>query len=283
MMEVPAAGMGSPGPERALANSGVVPPANLPAAAGPAPPVAGDSVASLLGELSQADLTKLLEIVDAIPRPGDQAQVEELLRAATEAVAARNTGHALDLLRQLAALDPALADTLVSVPALASILPGLEQLLSQLTAAALLHAEGKLSEASQKLETATLRETSAGEVRPEIFLLVATALIEAGGLANYVRSAAVSDACAETHLGAPRVDPSRWAPAPGADPAAVNRPESRWRASWRLPIAVWLASGLAAVGLCWWLRDEYLPLVCGLWAGGLLISMAVAAAVNRFR
>jgi len=282
-MEVPAAGMGSPGPERALANSGVVPPANLPAVVSTSLPVAGDSVASLLGELSQFDLTRLLDIVDAIPRPGDRVQVEDLLRAATEAVAGGNTGHALDLLRQLASLDPALAETLLSAPALASVRPGLEQLVNQLTAAALLHAEGKLTEVSQKLETATLRETSASEVRPEIFLQVATRLIEAGGLANYVRSAAVSDACAETQLGAPRVDPCRWVPAPGAELAAVTRPGVGWRASWRLPIVVWLASGVAAAGLCCWLRDEYLPLICGLWAGGLLMWMAVVAAVNRFR
>jgi hypothetical protein len=274
MMEVPAAGMGSPGPERALANSGVVPPANLLNAAGPASPVSGDSVAALLSELSQSDLTRLLDIVDAVPRPGDQAQVEELLRAATAAVAVRNTGQALDLLRQLAGLDPALADTLVSIPALASIRTGLEQLLSQLTAAALLHAEGKLTEAGQKLETATLSETSAGEVRPEIFLQVATGLIESGGLANYVRSAAVSDAL---------MDPCRWAPAPGAELAPVTRAGTGRHVSWQLPIALWLASGLAAAGLCWWLRDEYLPLVCGLWAGGLLVWMTVAAAVNRFR
>lgn len=275
MMEVPAAGMGLPGPERALANSGVVVPrTDLPAISGSARTFAGDSVAELLSELSQSDLTTLREILDTIPRPGDRAQAEDLLRAATEAIAARSIGHALDLLRQAASLDPALADTLVSAPALVSIRPGVEQLLSQLTAATLLHAEGKLTEASQKLATATLRETPAGDVRPEVLLLVATGLIEAGGLANYVRSAAVSDAL---------IDPSRWAPAPGAELAAVTRPKRGWRVSWRLPIAVWLASGLAAAGLCWWLGDEYLPLVCGLWIGGLLLWMAVVAAVNRFR
>jgi soluble cytochrome b562 len=221
----------------------------------------GDSVAALLGELSQSDLTRLLAILETLPRSADDARLGELLRAAADAAAAQNSGRALDLLRQFASLDPARAETLVSAPALQSIRPGVEELLGQLTAAARLHAEGRIEEAAQKVETATVKEASAGEVRSEIFLLVATRLMEAGGLANYVRSAAVSEAL---------IDQCRWAPALHAEPA-IARPADLWRISLRLLIWGWFALGIAGAGLCWWLRDDYLPIVCGVWAGGLVV------------
>jgi len=233
----------------------------------PATPFAGDSVAALLGELSQSDLTQLLKIVDAVPHPGEQARAEELLTAAVEAVAARNTGRALDLFRQLAALDPARSATLLAAPALASIRPGMEQLLNQLTAAARLHAEGKLGEATLRLETTNFKEPSSGEARPETFLLVAGRLIEAGGLANYVRSAAISAVVIEQY---------RWAPAPGAE-LAENQTQSGWHLPPRLSVAAWVALGLASAGLCWWLRDDYLPFVCEIWAGGLFVLMTFLA------
>jgi hypothetical protein len=266
-MEVPAAGMGSSGLERALSNPGVVPPANLPAAMGRAAPVTGDSVAALLGELSQSDLTRLLEIVEALPRPGGDARLGELLRGAAEAAAAQNTGRAIDLLRQFARLDPARAETLVSAPQLESIRAGVEELLGQLTATARLHAEGRLAEAVQKFETAPVKEAFAGEVRPEVYLLVATRLMEAGGLANYVRSAAVSEAS---------IDQCRWAPALHAEPAIAPPPRD-WRVSLRLLIWAWIALGISGVVISWWLRSDYLPAVCGVWAGGLVVWIFVRA------
>jgi hypothetical protein len=203
--------------------------------------------------------------VEASSPPGDEVRAGELLRAAVEAAAAQNPGRALDLLRQLASLDPARAETLLSAPALESIRPGLEELLGQLTAAARLHAENRLAEATQKLAAATVTEpvkdTSAGEVRPEIFLLVAARLMEAGGLANYVRSA---------ELSAASVDPSRWAPALQAEPP-IDRPPGDWHGFLRLPILAWLALGIASVGVCWWLRYDCMPIVCGVWAAGLLV------------
>jgi hypothetical protein len=258
--------MGASGPERALANASAAPPANLPPAIGRGTPAEGDSVAALLGELSQSGLARLLEIVEASPRSGDEAHLGELLRAAGEAVAARNTGRALDLLRQFASLDPARAETLLSARELASIRPELEQWLSQLTAAARLHAESRLAEATQRFETATAKDTTAGEVTMEIFLVVAGRLMEAGGLANYVRSAAVSEAL---------VDQCRWAPALQAE--AINRPPADWRVSLRLLIPAWCALGIAGAGLCWWLRNDCLPIVCLAWAGGLVVLIFARA------
>jgi hypothetical protein len=271
-MEVPAAGMGTSGPERAPANSGIALPANVPSAAGQTARAAGDSVAALLRELSQADLTRLLEIVEGLPRSDVKAQVEELLRAATEAVAAQDPSRALDQVRQLAVLDPARAETLASSPGMASIRPELEQLLSQLTVAAKLRAEGRLSDATQRLETAIVKDTAAGDVRPEILLQVATGLIAAGGLANYVRSEAVSTAL---------IDQCRWAPAEHTEPAIVNRAGAGWYVSLQLLLSAWVALGVASAVLCWWLRSDYLTTICLTWAGGLILLLVVRALRSR--
>ena len=258
-MEVPAAGMGASGPERATANP-VNLSANLPPALGRSAPIAGDSVTALLGELSQSDLTRILRILELPLQAADVARADDLLRAAGDAVTAQNTGHALDLLRQFAGLDPARAETLPSNPSLASIRPNLEQLLSQLGATARLHAEGRLADATQKLEMSIVK--SVDEVRPEISLLVAANLIEAGGLCNYVRSAGLSAAL---------LDQSHWAPAQAFEPAVPKPPSAGWSAGLPLLISIWIAFGIITIGLCWWLREDYLPMVCGIWAVAIAV------------
>lgn len=264
---MPATGMGPSGLERAISNPAAAPPPSLQPSAGPTEPVTGDSVAAQLNELSQSGLTRLLEILNR-PRSGDDARVDQLLRTAEEAVAARNTGGALDLLRQVASLDPARAETTLSAPELASIRANWEQLLNQLSATAKLHAGSRLTEATQSLEMAAVKETCPGEVRPEILLAVAARLIEAGGLANYVRSTAVSEAV---------IDRSRWAP---AEPAVDIRQAAGGRAKVPLPIAAWLVLGSASAALCWWVREEYLPAVCGVWVA-VLVVLIVARAWQR--
>jgi len=256
---VPAAGMGASGADRAMANP-ITPLANLPLAIGRNPPIAGDSIAALLSELSQLNLTQLLQILEAPLGAADVTRADDLLRAAGDAVATQNTGHALDLLRQLANIDPARAETLSSTPSLASIRSDLEQLIAQLTAAAKLHAEGRLADASKSLELVDPKIHP--EVRPEIFLVVATKLLDAGGLANYVRSADVSAAL---------LDQSRWAPAQVFQPAAVAEPPAGWQVSLQLLISIWISLGILGVGLCWWLRDDYLSTVCAVWAAGLAL------------
>jgi hypothetical protein len=123
-----------------------------------------------------------------------------LLRAAGGALAVQNAGHALDLLRQFAEIAPARAETLPLSPGTAAIRFEIDQLLTQLTAAAKMHAESRLTEASQRLDVATLRDNSGGEVKPEVFLFVAGKLLEGrigqlcpvgGGLHGFTRSIAL--------------------------------------------------------------------------------------------
>jgi hypothetical protein len=265
-MEVPAAGMGTSGPDKATVNP-VALPANLPSPS-PSLPVAADSVAALLGELSQSDLTAMLRILEG--PLADDAKAAEWLRTAGDAAAARDIGRVLDLVRQVANIDPLRAEALASAPAFAPYRAQVEQLLAQLTAAAKLHAEGRLANATHIVDTGTLRDRSAGEVRPEVFLLLAHKFIEAGGLANCVRSAALSTAL---------LDRFPWVPAP-PDAVAIMRTTGGTGVAVRRIIAVWIAFGVAAMGVCLWLRDDYLPVVCGAWAVVLVLLMVARRALG---
>jgi hypothetical protein len=257
-MEVPPPGMSPAAPDRTISHPGGIQPASQQTAPGQTAP-AVDSVAGLLRELSQSDLTQLLQILEGAPTP--DPRTGELLRAIEEAVMAQDPGRALESFRQLARLDPARAEALVSAPALASMRSSLEQLLSQLTAAAKLHADSRLAEATGKLGTATFKD----DLKPGTFVSLATNLIEAGGLANYFRSAAISEAM---------IDPSRWVPA--------WQPESTRRVPLQVLIAIWLALGIVAAGLSWWLRDDLLPIICAVWAvGSVVLIVAKLVAGNR--
>lgn len=264
-MEVPAAGMGASGPDRASAPS-LMPPVQVPSAIARNAALSGDTVATLLSELSQANLTRLLAIVES-PRPiADTAQIDDLLHAVRESVTSRDTERALDLLRQVVTLSPERAETLSADLDLAAIRPALEQLLSQVTAAARLRAEGRLLEAAQKVEL--MKVGYKEEIKPEIFLSLAEKLIIAGGLPNCIRSEAVSAAL---------LDPALWVPATVPQFAPDQPLWNAWRVTLRLVIVLWVSLGAAAIALCWWLRVEYLATIALIWAAGTLLLLVVRA------
>lgn len=266
-MEVPGAASGPAGVDRATAARDVVPRASADAVGRAAPPGA-DSVAALLRELSESNLARLLGIVEGAPAPGREAQVRELLQAAVAAVAEEDPTRALARLQQLASLDAGRAEALASEPALESIRPAVEQLVSQLAAAAKLNAEGRLAEASRLFETAATGTPPASGVSPEVFLQVATRLIEAGGLANYVRSAAVSAALVEEF---------RWAPPPYLELPPARAPAGRSRVPVGFLLLAWLAAGMAGAGVYWWLPYDRWQDLLAVWGGGLLVLACFAA------
>jgi hypothetical protein len=267
-MDVAAAGMGASGPDRAPAPS--LTPAHLPPPTGRSAAFPVDTIATLLTELSQADLTRLLELVEAPLRTADPARIDELLHSVGESVASQNTERALDLLRQVVTLSPERAETLSAHLELVAIRPSLDQLLSQVTAAVRLRAEERLLEAAQKVEQTRVGYN--GEIKPEIFLYLAEKLIGVGGLPNYVRSEAVSLAL---------LDPARWVPATVPQGAPDLQLWNEWRMTLRLVIVLWVSLGLAAIALCWWLRVEYLTPVALIWAAGTLVLLVVRAWRSR--
>jgi hypothetical protein len=266
-MEVPATGMGPPGPDPAAGSSPISRPSNSPPSGRAGSPSAGDSAATLLAGLSQSDRSRLVEILESTPPRGGAALGERLALDALEAASSRSPERALDLVRQLAKLDPDRAAALRSAPELESMRPGVEQLLGQLTATARLHAEGRLAEATQKLENFTGREIAVTEVRPEVLLSVAGALFDAGGMTNYARSAAISELL---------IDQCRWAPADVPAPVALRAANRREPVSRRL-LLIWLACGLTGAIMCWWVRDEWLPTVCAAWGAGLAVLIIRSA------
>jgi DNA-directed RNA polymerase subunit F len=172
--------MGAQVPVRA-AGDGVVP--------------SGDTVAALLGQLSQPDVVRILDIIACPLPPESVARLGVLLGAAVSAAAAKRVEQALGHLTELAALDPQRGETLEAEPGLASIRPEVSQLLSRLASAARLNAEARLGQATEL--------SQAAGARPEAALLIAGRLLEAGGYANSARSAELSQALIDGYVARP--------------------------------------------------------------------------------
>jgi len=45
-------------------------------------------------------------------------------------------------------------------------------------------------------------------------------------------------------------------------------------------MAVWIAIGVTGTGLCWWLRADYLPVVCGAWVAILVLLIVVRRTIG---
>ena len=214
-----------------------------------------DSVAGLLRELSASELVRIAAAMET-SLGGTQDSAKLFERAVAE-LAERNPAGALEHLRLLASADPARALTLMSEPALGSIRSALEQMIGQLTVAARIYADKKMADAAQLLETPG---RTWQEARPELYVLIAGKLIDAGGLVNYVRSAAVSEIL---------LDATRWAPA-----VVVEKPGTLSKVSTNGPVRwlwyLWLTGGALAVLMCWWSQSE--PAAVGVvWAVGLVL------------
>jgi hypothetical protein len=187
----------------ALRLSGVKPP-SPPALNGVAQP-GSDTVASLLQNLSQTEITALLNVIDRPESPAGAAHVHGLLRAATAAAAGGDGNRAMGHLAEFAALAPRQAEALGSQSSLRPIRGEVEHLLSQLSATARLDAEARLAEAATLLEPGGARKLVVRGIRAEILISIAGRLIEAGGYANSLRSAELSRML---------IDQCRWAPCP---------------------------------------------------------------------
>jgi len=105
------------------------------------------------------------------------------------------------------------------------------------------------------------------DIRPDTFVLVATRLLEAGGLANYVRSAQVSEVV---------LNESRWAPALIAEPATPRGSTNESPLPWRFLFVAWLTLGMAGTGISWWLRYDHWQAILEVWGGGCLVLVCAS-------
>jgi hypothetical protein len=184
----------------------------------------GDAVSAFLHQLSEPEVVRFLAIIER-PMPAETvARVEALLRASVSAAAEGNAPQAVAKLAELAALDPRRAETLELEPGLAPLRPEVRQLLARLSSAAHLDAESRLGQATQLLEAAGTRQLVGQEIRPEIAILIAGRLLEAGGYANCVRSAEASQLVINAYSFAPTPAPL---PLPLDDPRPTAAPPAR--------------------------------------------------------
>jgi len=265
----------------------------------------GDRITTILSQLSEPAVLKLLEIIERPLSPEAAAQLEGLLRAATSAATEGRTPQALSRLAEFAALDPRRAETLELEQSLVSIRPEVRQLLSRLASAAHLDAESRLGRAVQLLEGAASKEIPGQEISPAIAILIAGRLLDAGGYANCIRSAELSQMA---------INPYTVAPTPASLPLAARgpiavrseraivgspRPWALWiRGQWRrVPLLVlllaWLAIGfvggcLSAIWRSYWTQtwpQSLATLGFDVWGVGFLslIGFGFYAKVRNWR
>lgn len=273
-----------------------------PAAAGQS---ATDNYTSAINGLSQADIVRLIQILNQPPSPQAAAQLDTLLHAAVAAAWAGDVIQALNRLQAIVVLDPRNAAAILSEPRLDAIRANVETMLNRMASTAKLDAEARIAEAAQRSDAMAPRKLVDWDASPETLLGIASRLLESGGHANYIRAADLAQAV---------IDTSHWAPVNAsvspARPAGIGRPRAeddpiatrgvlsalrrgwnsfrraappRIRALWlRAPLLIlllsWLALGMAG-GVVALLVRKYQPqswspsLVNGgfeLWATGFL-------------
>jgi hypothetical protein len=250
------------------------------AAPGDAAPLAAAIDAAVFGELSAPDIAKLIGILELPQLPENAVQADTLVRAAVSAAAEGAITRALGDLTQALKLDPLQAEALRSEPGLESIRPQIDQFLNRFMAVARLDAEGRLSRAAQLLEALGLEKLADWDARPETLILIANRLLDAGGHANYLRAADLSqgliDAASRglpaiTNVPVPSPLVADGVERDGVPRAAIWRAfgavrkhaPSRTRALWRrapllILLLAWLGLGIAA-GIVFALTREFWP------------------------
>ena len=204
---------------------------------------ASDTVASFLSSAKIADLLAGIDQRRPIQSP---EVIAELTRAAISAVEEQDFVRALEKLRELVAMDPERADSMLSDPALDPIRAELNQLLRELAAAAQAEAEQKLGTAHEALESDGAKLPEGDRADLQSILSVAAELIQTARHADYVRARELAEVvmvqCGWTTAGVPV-----WAPSELPAPVPVPGP---WENLWQkapLPILLlaWLALGIA--------------------------------------
>ncbi len=155
------------------------------------------AVLNTTGQLSQADVDRLIRILDVRLPPQQQTQAQDLLLTAIRALGNGNAGAALELLATLVQLDPARAGTLPAEPGLAQIRADVTELLTRLESRAGSEARDLLAQAAKALESRNAQPLPGWETAPRSLLAAANRLYDAGGYVNYVRAAALARAIVE--------------------------------------------------------------------------------------
>ena len=166
-----------------------------------------DTFAALFRELSEAEIASVLDLTGSVinhPESLERTErLDSLLRSAIAAVAGGDVNQAIRHLIQFARGDSRRAETLASDPAFAPIRAEVDNLINKLTATAKMDADGRIAHAVELVEKLGAQTPRVHEIRAETLILIARHFIDAGGYANLVHSAELSQML---------IDQCRWAP-----------------------------------------------------------------------
>lgn len=138
--------------------------------------------------------------------------MQDLLRTVFSAAAERDVARALEALGQIVSLDPSRSNTVRTDPAIAPIQASVDQFLDRHATLARLDAEGRLAHATAQTGTSALDILTGWDMKPDTMVVIANRIFDSGGLANYMRAAALAQTV---------IDSSGWAPALIDLPAAT--------------------------------------------------------------
>ena len=155
---------------------------------------------AVIRELAVSDLLKLTQILQPVAAPERAARVENLIQETVHAIQADRREWAVGRFIEAVTSDPSRVEELRAQPGLEPIRNTVDQLLVRLTNVAKMDAETKLGSAEQVLENGGWPKLPHWETSPEALIQIGHRLIEAGGYANYVRTADLATTLQSAYL-----------------------------------------------------------------------------------
>ena len=185
-----------------------------------------DVASVLLSEVATSDMTRLTRILDPSSDPDSNRMLDSLLHMAVQEVQNGNAERAVGYLADYATRDPRRGEALPLEPALEQVRDKIDSMVNRMTVVAKMSAENGLSRAEQS-SSEMAGKLHDWDTNADVLLKLAHRLFEAGGYANYSRTAelarALNDASADVkpavHALAATASASS-APAMPAPPAA---------------------------------------------------------------
>ena len=164
------------------------------------PVLAADS--AVIREVAVADLLKLTQILQPPSPPEIVARVEALIQATVTAINEGRREWAVGRFIEAVTTDPSRAEELRSNPDIQPIRNTVDQLFVRLTNVAKMDAETKLVAAERVIEDAGWPKLPHWETTPQALLQIGHRLLEAGGYANYVKTAELATTLQSAFWGA---------------------------------------------------------------------------------
>jgi hypothetical protein len=184
------------------------------------PPNLADT--AVIRELAVADLLKLTQILQPTASPERIVRVENLIEETISAIREDRLEWAVGRFIEAVTAVPTRADELRSDPEIAPIRNTVEQLIARLSNVAKMDAETKLASAEQLLENSGWPKLPHWETAPEALIQIGHGLLEAGGYANYVRTAELATTLQSAYWSATVIE----APLSTALPAALKKEDT---------------------------------------------------------